>query len=316
MSGCVGQSSVASASSSCLAAEKNMTLGQASTIVANTVASLEKLRSSDKEWKQMWKEIRELERVAEIHTDDVQPKQAESLDRSRRQIKKVSRMDDFLIMSTCGQREQYLDVGLPQSTQTQQPAAAAVVVADDKEWQSQVFYPVVDSVVGEMKRRFLDHEIVKVAKAADAVMTMSDDDCAIDYLLQTYGSVLHINSALAKAEMSIIKSSVDGLKRFNPSNAQRFCLPATAAEVEELTKYPNFFKLLQLVITLPVSSATCERSFSAMRRVRNYLRSTMTEDRFTSLSLLHIESELSSSVNAHDVVAQYAEGANRRLQFY
>ena len=33
------------------------------------------------------------------------------------------------------------------------------------------------------------------------VMNMSDDDCAIDYLLQTYGSVLHINSVLAKAEM-------------------------------------------------------------------------------------------------------------------
>ena len=54
-----------------------------------------------------------------------------------------------------------------------------------------------------MKRRFLDHEIMKVAKAADAVMTMtiSDDDCAIDYFLETYGGIIHVNSALAEAEM-------------------------------------------------------------------------------------------------------------------
>jgi hypothetical protein len=76
----------------------------------------------------------------------------------------------------------------------------------------QVLFPVVDSVVAEMKRRFLDHEIMKVAKAADVVqMTMSDDDCAIDYFLETYGGTIHVNSALAKAEINTIKYSVDVL---------------------------------------------------------------------------------------------------------
>jgi len=35
------------------------------------------------------------------------------------------------------------------------------------------------------------------------------------------------------------------------SNAERFRLPATAAEVAELKHYPNFFKLVQRTITLP-----------------------------------------------------------------
>jgi len=33
----------------------------------------------------------------------------------------------------------------------------------------------------------------------------------------------------------------------------------------------------------------------------------MTEDRFTSLSLMHIEGELSSRIDARDVIAHYAE---------
>ena len=217
-------------------------------------------------------------------------------------------MEDFLIMSTCGQREQHSDLRKSGNGESD----------DGKQWQMEVFYPVVDSVVGEMKRRFLDPEIVKLSKAADAVMALNDADGTIQELLTTYNAVLEINPALLKAEMQIVRSSVSvsGLERFNPSNPERFSPPATAAEVAELKNYPNLFKLMQLVMTLPVSSATCERSFSAMRRVRNYLRTTMSEDRFSALSLLYIERDLSSNIDVHDVVAHYAAKGKRQLQFY
>jgi len=32
--------------------------------------------------------------------------------------------------------------------------------------------------------------------------------------------------------------------------------------------YPNIYNFLQVVLTLPISSATCELSFSAMRRIK------------------------------------------------
>lgn len=44
-------------------------------------------------------------------------------------------------------------------------------------------------------------------------------------------------------------------------------------DLEEIKKcvlkyvYPNLSKLLQVSITLPISSATCARSFSTMRRI-------------------------------------------------
>ena len=37
---------------------------------------------------------------------------------------------------------------------------------------------------------------------------------------------------------------------------------------------PNVHKLLQLYLTIPFSSATAERTFSVMRRVKTWLRST------------------------------------------
>jgi len=44
--------------------------------------------------------------------------------------------------------------------------------------------------------------------------------------------------------------------------------------------YPNVYKLLQVALTLPISLATCECSFSAMRRIKTWMRSTMVHNRF------------------------------------
>jgi len=97
---------------------------------------------------------------------------------------------------------------------------------DGKQWQMEVFYPVVDSLVCERKRRFLDLEIVKLSTAADAVMALNDADGTIQELLNTCNAVLKINPSLLKAEMHVVRSSkLTGLQRFNPSNPERFSPP-------------------------------------------------------------------------------------------
>ena len=67
---------------------------------------------------------------------------------------------------------------------------------------------------------------------------------------------------------------------------------AEMAEIVSPNTFPNLYKLLNVAYTIPISSATCERAFSAMRRVKNWLRSTMLQDRFSNLSLLSIERDL------------------------
>jgi hypothetical protein len=52
--------------------------------------------------------------------------------------------------------------------------------------------------------------------------------------------------------------------------------------------YPNIRQLLLLLLALPVGSCSCERSFSALRRLKTWNRSTMTESRLCGLTMLHI----------------------------
>jgi len=66
------------------------------------------------------------------------------------------------------------------------------------------------------------------------------------------------------------------------------------------------YKFLQVALTLPITSATCERSFSAMRRIKTWMRSTMVENRFNDLSIINIEKYLAKKININDMVNAFS----------
>ena len=70
--------------------------------------------------------------------------------------------------------------------------------------------------------------------------------------------------------------------------------------------------LLQIYATLPVTTATSERSFSDLKYIKNYLHSTMSDNRLTGLALLYVHREI--PVNYDTVIDDFAEG-NCHLQF-
>ena len=60
---------------------------------------------------------------------------------------------------------------------------------------------------------------------------------------------------------------------------------------------PTVHQLLRLYMTVPITSATSERTFSALRWVLNFLRSSMAERRLNNCLLLHIHKELTDSLD-------------------
>ena len=54
---------------------------------------------------------------------------------------------------------------------------------------------------------------------------------------------------------------------------------------------------IELCLSLPVSAASSEQSFSALKRLKTWLRSTMTQKRLTHTSLMHVHQEILDSLN-------------------
>ena len=53
--------------------------------------------------------------------------------------------------------------------------------------------------------------------------------------------------------------------------------------------YYDILSACIIFITLPVTVATAERSFSKLKIIKNYLRNSISQDRLTNISILNIE---------------------------
>ena len=76
---------------------------------------------------------------------------------------------------------------------------------------------------------------------------------------------------------------------------------------------PNIVIMLRIFLTIAVSVATCERSFSKLKLIKNYLRSTMSNLRLRNLAMLSIERELTDKITFDDVIAEFANKKARKI---
>ena len=75
----------------------------------------------------------------------------------------------------------------------------------------------------------------------------------------------------------------------------------------------ELFMSLKLYLTVAVSVASCERSFSKLKLIKSYLRSNMGESRLSTLSTLSIESDLVETLPFDDIIFEFASIKARRI---
>ncbi|XP_047141140.2 uncharacterized protein LOC105850250 [Hydra vulgaris] len=77
--------------------------------------------------------------------------------------------------------------------------------------------------------------------------------------------------------------------------------------------FPQVCVSLRIFLTLPVSTSEGERSFSKLAIIKDYLRSTMGQERLCYLMILSIESDLAINVNYEEVISNFAAKKAREM---
>uniref|UniRef100_A0AAV2KYQ8 HAT C-terminal dimerisation domain-containing protein n=1 Tax=Knipowitschia caucasica TaxID=637954 RepID=A0AAV2KYQ8_KNICA len=77
--------------------------------------------------------------------------------------------------------------------------------------------------------------------------------------------------------------------------------------------FPNCEIALRVLLTIPVTVASGERSFSKLKLIKNYLRTSMSQDRLCGLALLSIEKEIASKLDYKDLIAEFAAKKARKV---
>lgn len=168
--------------------------------------------------------------------------------------------------------------------------------------------PFLDHLISQLKERFNSH-----AKTASlglclvpSVMATRSSDADIHRLEELYEgdlpSPLNITAEVHQWKRKFREWSKCDLPT-SPLGALNNC---------DERVFPNIATLLKILCTIPVTSCEAERSFSALRRLKTFLRSTISEDRLTGLALLHIHRDI--RVDLDDAVDRFAHSHSRRLQ--
>ena len=79
--------------------------------------------------------------------------------------------------------------------------------------------------------------------------------------------------------------------------------------------FPNSLIAYRILLTIPVTVATAERSFSKLKLIKSYLRSTMSQERLNGLALLSIEKDMVKKLDYPSLISDFATKKARRSYF-
>ena len=95
--------------------------------------------------------------------------------------------------------------------------------------------------------------------------------------------------------------------------------PWTSIKIMEFAKkmdmFPNVMVAYRILLTVPVTVASAERSFSKLKLLKSYLRTSMTQDRLNGLAILSIERTMLGSVDYEKIIHDFASRNARRNHF-
>ena len=77
--------------------------------------------------------------------------------------------------------------------------------------------------------------------------------------------------------------------------------------------FPNIRIALQILLTIAVPIASCERSFSKLKLILSYLRASMGKSRLCDLALLSIEREMTEEIDFNNIIKQFASAKARKI---
>ncbi|XP_028044431.1 zinc finger MYM-type protein 1-like [Rhopalosiphum maidis] len=174
----------------------------------------------------------------------------------------------------------------------------------NKHYKINIYFAVLDNIINDMSERFEENNLYILNCMQDILLNDTPNNNSFKEINKMYG----FDEDNLKAETKILNRMYKAVH--NQSNVQSK-INFIASENYK-AGFPTLTSLIQLFITIPTNSASCERSFSCLRRLKTYLRTTMGQSRLNSLGILQIERERSSLIDKDLVIEKFSAAAECR----
>ncbi|KAK2418993.1 zinc finger MYM-type protein [Trifolium repens] len=182
-------------------------------------------------------------------------------------------------------------------------------------YRAEIFYVAIDKICVEMDHRFSEgsnivlscfscldpknsfskFDVEKLARLADIYHAdFSDiDRGTIREQLETY--VVHVRRHISFSTCVDVQS-----------------LAMKMVQTDKHFVFPLVYKLIELALILPVSTASVERAFSAMSIIKTKLRNKINDEWFNDLMICYTEREIFKSLDDVDIIRTFTAKRSRK----
>eukprot|EP00732_Lithocolla_globosa_P000965 Lithocolla_globosa_v1_NODE_398_length_4181_cov_16.574406.p2 type:complete len:519 gc:universal NODE_398_length_4181_cov_16.574406:1870-314(-) len=250
-------------------------------LISVTKSRLQAMRHDPAKWATIWKTA---QKIIEQHS-----LQVPAVRRSRRL---ASSLDGYLVSGSTGARP---------------------TLNSEDEYVRNFWNPVLDRVITELNRRFDDKNsaLMKAIASFSPTSPLFLDAETIMPLVVHYKLPAEKFVNEFRTECEIFFGIIDIMDEKKKPNTLRELL-VVLHEHKQL--FPLLWTVTKIALTLPVTTASAERSFSALKLIKSFLRNSMGDDRLSDLGVLGICRQRAKALgkDIESVVKAFAKNHNNR----
>lgn len=169
-----------------------------------------------------------------------------------------------------------------------------------------IYNIALDIIIKEIQDRFKENDLNILQAMKDVISSEKPKKNSIKLVCETY----KIDFDEVTTELAIINRMFK--TKYNEFNINNKIAYLLCGDIQ--IGFINYTKIIKIFLTIPTNTATCERTFSCLKRLKSYLRTIMGQERLSNLASLQIQRSV--PIDFDKIIDEFVSngvGGNRKL---
>jgi hypothetical protein len=167
---------------------------------------------------------------------------------------------------------------------------------NEDQYRENLYYPLINSILIKLNDRFS----LQNMQILNGILALCPDS---DKFLQK--EVLKPFAVQMKADLSSLFNEIEVLKSMLKDTKLKSIVDLYVELLPLKQTFPTTISLIIAAITIPISSTTCERTFSKIKLIKTTTRNTMSDTRLNDLCVLAVEHDF--NINFEKLIDDFAD---------
>ncbi|XP_050065227.1 uncharacterized protein LOC126554182 [Aphis gossypii] len=182
----------------------------------------------------------------------------------------------------------------------------------EENFRVSVFLPLTDTAIFLLQERFKGLETV--SRNFDFLQPLNLIKCSEENIIKSCYDFISFYSTDVSSDLTRqVLSLRDFLGKTEMKTIKELSLYIIENDISSL--FSEILTACIIFLSLPVTVASAERSFSKLKLIKNYLRNSISQERLTNISILNIEKARTDELNIDHIIDTFANQKARKKNF-